>query len=101
MGRFIMAGALISAALGSALAFPIAAQAATPAPTTTVSAGHSITPDIAPAGEWQVVATYPDTPAGYTACNTEGAYLVRTYRTDETYACDGAYTLLVYFVPGF
>jgi hypothetical protein len=87
MGRFIMAGALISAAaLGSVLALPVTAQAATP--------------DLNGGGSWVLNSTYPDTPAGLAACNAEGRYLVTTYHTtDETYVCEGSYQLWIYFDP--
>lgn len=102
MGRSAMAGALISMALGSALALPVAAQAATSAPTAGIapaatSAGHhAAVPDIPPNGQWQLVGTYPS----LAACTAEGSYLVRTYRTDTNFFCTGSYQLWVYFVPG-
>jgi hypothetical protein len=108
MGRLTMAGALISVALGSALALPAAAQAATSAPTTgiaraTASVGHhAAVPDIPPNGQWQFTGlTYPDTSAGLAACEAEGEYLVTTYHTtDITYDCEGAYQLWIYFEAG-
>jgi hypothetical protein len=108
MGRLAMAGALISVALGSALALPVAAQAASSAPAARIarvaaSAGrHAVVPDIPPNGQWQFTGlTYPDTSAGLAACEAEGAHLVTTYHaTDITYACQGAYQLWIYFVAG-
>jgi|HubBroStandDraft_5_1064220.scaffolds.fasta_scaffold749147_2 hypothetical protein len=104
MGRFIAAGALISAALGFAFALPVAAQAASSAPTSgivrmAVSSGHHAAPNLAPGGQWEFSGlTYPDTSAGLAACNTEGRYLITTYHnTDQTYNCEPAYQLWIYF----
>jgi len=112
MGRLTMAGALLSVVLGSASAFPVAAQAATSAPTAgntrmAASAGHhAVVPDIPPNGEWQFTgASYPLTSAGLAACEAEGTYLTIEYRTDISYTCpanrpDAGYNLWIYFVPG-
>jgi hypothetical protein len=105
MSRFIMAGALVSAALGSVLALPVAAQAATSAPAAGIaravfSSDHNVSPDLNGGGSWQLEATYPDTSAGLAACNTEGRYLITTYpKTDESYTCRPAYQLWIYFNP--
>jgi hypothetical protein len=58
-----------------------------------------VAPDLNPGGEWEFTGlTYPDTAAGLAACNTEGRYLITEYHsTDETYECQGAYQLWVYF----
>lgn len=105
MGRFVMAGALISAALGSALALPLAAHAATYTPSAgivreAVPAVHHAGPGLSPGGQWQYSGlSYPNTPAGLTACNTEGRYLITTYHsTDQTYQCRPAYQLWIYFL---
>lgn len=104
MGRFMTAGALISAALGSVLAFPVAAQATISAPTTdivrvAVSPGHHVVPDLSPGGQWEFSGlTYPDTSAGLAACNAEGRYLITEYHnTDQSYECEPAYQLWIYF----
>jgi hypothetical protein len=104
MGRFVAAGALISAALGLALALPVAAQAATSAPSAgivrvAVSPGQHVVPDLGSGGEWQFTGlTYPDTSAGLAACEAEGRYLVTTYHnTDQSYQCEGAYQLWIWF----
>lgn len=100
MGRLTMAGALMSVALGAALALPVAAQAAA-APAAGIT--RVAVPDIPPNGEWQFVASYPGTPAGLAACQAEGVYLNRTYpHTDPIWECRqaGDYQLWVYFEPG-
>lgn len=103
MGRLAMAGALISVALGSALALPAAAQAATSAPTAGIarvaaSVGHSAAVPDLPPGEWEFTGlTYPDTSAGLAACEAEGLHLIITYPTDISYNCLGAYQLWIYF----
>ena len=96
MSRLIMAGAIISAALGSALALPMAAQASTVSNVqAAISAIRNVSPDLNGGGSWQYVATYPT----LAACNAEGAYLIYTYpKTDETYTCHGT-QLWVYFDP--
>lgn len=103
MGRFIAAGALLSAALGFAFALPMAAQAAT-APTAgivrvAVAPGPHAAPDLAPGGQWEFSGlTYPDTSAGLAACNAEGRYLITTYHnTDQSYNCEPAYQLWIFF----
>jgi hypothetical protein len=93
MGRLAMAGALISVALGSALAFPVAAQAATSAPAAGIS--RAAVPDLSPGGQWQLSGTYPNA----AACNAAGVHLVETYRTDQSYACHGD-QLWIFFVNG-
>lgn len=113
MGRLITAGALLSVALGSALTLPVAAQAATSAPTAGIarmaaSAGrHGVQPGLPPAGEWQFSGfDYPGTAAGLADCNAEGRYLLATYpHTDVSMICragspDPGYDLWIYFVPG-
>jgi hypothetical protein len=96
----------MSAALGSVLALPLAAQAATSASPAgivreAVSPGHHAVPDLNGGGQWEFTGlTYPDTSAGLAACNAEGRYLVTTYRnTDESYNCEPAYQLWIYFDP--
>jgi hypothetical protein len=111
MGRLTMAGALLSVALGSALALPAAAQAATSAPTAGIarmaaSAGHhAAVPDIPPGSQWEFFGlTYPDTSAGLAACNEEGSYLHRTVpNQDLSWKCslndpDSGYNLWILFV---
>ena len=93
MGRLAMAGALISVALGSALALPAAAQAATSAPAAGIS--RTVVPDLSPGGQWELSGTY----SSAAACNAAGVQLVETYRTDQTYSCHGD-QLWIFFVPG-
>lgn len=102
MGRLTIVGALLSLALGSALALPVAAQAATPAHT---AVSHTVTPGIAPNGQWEYSGlSYPDTPAGLAACNAEGEYLFsQNPHVDQNWSCKpypNSYELWIYFVSG-
>ncbi len=105
MSRLTTAAAVLSLALGSALALPAAAQAAVSAPT----AGHyKVVPNLT-GGNYQWVfsgATFPLTSAGLSSCNAEGAYDIRTYpKTDQSWLCrgntpdSGVYNLWIYFNP--
>lgn len=91
MARFTMAAAVLSIALVSSLALPAAAQAATPAspPGTTW----------APTGN-----TYPDTPAGDSACVAYGTALHKAFPNQNlAWACmlndpdSGVYNLWLLF----
>jgi hypothetical protein len=108
MGRLTMAGAFISVALGFALAVPVAAQAATSVSTAGItraaaSAGHhSLAPDLNGHGAWIYSGlSYPDTSAGLSACETEGAHVIEAdWPTIQNYECLGVYQLWFYYPGG-
>jgi hypothetical protein len=92
--------------LGSALVLPVAAQAATPAPTASASAGRQVaSPDIEPGAEWGFTGlTYPDTSAGLSACHAEGLYWEESVPSQNlAYECllsdpdSGVYNLWILF----
>jgi hypothetical protein len=85
MRRFTIAGAVLSLALGSALAVPLAAQAATSAPAASTSAVRlAVSPNLEPGTQWDYFGlTYPDTTAGLEACHAEGASLQEGVPTQD------------------
>jgi hypothetical protein len=90
MTRLTMTGALISAALGSVLVLPVAAQAAPSAPAAGISrmAVSAAVPNIPPV-VWEFYGTtYPDTSAGLAACNAEGSYLHQQNSRVITWSCE-------------
>jgi hypothetical protein len=110
MGRLTMGGALLSAALGAVLVLPVAAQAATSAPTAGIarmvaSAGHqAVKPDFPIGAQWEFSGlTYPDTATGGEACAAEGEYFVKTVPSQNlAWQCklndpDSGYNLWILF----
>jgi hypothetical protein len=106
MGRLTVAGAVLFVALGSALALPVAAQAATSAPAASISAGRQVaSPAIEPGSEWEFSGlTYPDTTAGLAACHAEGVYFHESVPSQNlAYECllndpdSGVYNLWILF----
>jgi len=93
VARFTMAGAVLSIALVSSLALPAAAQAAIPASPPGTTWG--------PTGN-----TYPDTPAGLSACVTYGNALHKALPNQNlSFSCllnnpdPGVYNLWLLFRP--